>query len=625
MPPNVDSVPNNVIAALLLTALPHLRRLELGAPPTATAVLLATGACRSRAYELVRALETCLGGLARPVGRPAAPVTSRPGVTGTAAVSQAVLEYLMTHPGAVTQVGERRRYSDGFRALALRLTAEHSGEDRADVARAVGIPAATLDDWWAERERLVQPSPAPAPPRSPSPEDAVTESRIAALLDLWRSWDGGFSAFAGAVRRELEIPWGDTRIGKVLATYGNRRSVPRPGRRPDEKAQRDAFRTFFPGAQWTEDGTELVVTLNGERFAVNLELVVDTSTSALVGAHLSDQETGPAVAAAFEDGVTTTGARPIALGTDNATENDAPEVAVALGETLHLHATLGRPQNDAHVEGAFGLFQQVAPPLVVNAKTPRELASAILRLVVTVWARTLNHRPRKARAGKSRVDLYREAEPTPEQRAAARAFLTAVQRAHDQAERTRRRRADPVARAALDGFFDERRWADPNAHLRDAIAGYGLDIVLAALATWRAKDEHGHLPEGASPRYLLGITRQLQCRRELTAMADDLWRRRVDAGDLIAARLDTERSALQGTVEVRLDAALNRLVTAPSLLARIAWTTTVADFIRTADPPGRRRLYDRAVAAIVAAYALDRSRRAALLHAIAERVLPLAA
>lgn len=619
MPCPDDAVSSNVQAALLLAALPRLR--QLGLPhPRAGAVLEATGAGRSQAYALVPRLLACLEGLVRPMGRP--PDPPAPALTDTSAVSLACLNVLIAHPGAVTVCGGRRRYSDAFRARVLELVDEYPALRRPAVAEAAGVPAATLEDWWSERAQLAAPRPEPEP--EPPPQDVVTETRIAAVLHLWRGWRGSFSAFAEAVRRELHIPWGDTRIGTVLSTYADRTVTRRPGRRPDEKALRDAFQRFFPGAQWTEDGTPLTVTVNGERFTFNLELAVDTCTAAVVGAHLSDQETADAVGRAFEDGVATTGAPPLALNTDNATENAAAAARPPLADVLHVHATPGRPQNDAHAEGAFGLFQSVAPPLVVTADSPKAFAAALVTLIVTTWARTLNHRPRKGRGGRSRVDLYRKT-PSPEQLAAAREALRALQAAHDQAAETRRRRADPVARQALDAFFDQHHWDDTNGHLRDAIAGYGRDAVLAALATWSAKARTGTLPERAGPRYLLGIARNLQAQAELQALGQDLWRRRIEARDAIALALDRERRDLSGTPAERLQVALERLIRSDSHLERTAWAETAGEALRQATLADRGALERTVITAIATAHTLHKRARAALIRAVVENAIPLAA
>ena len=61
-----------LVAALLLAAGEHLRALSLP-HPTVQQVTEATGASRSRAYELRDALLAGLPSLLRPVGRPPAP------------------------------------------------------------------------------------------------------------------------------------------------------------------------------------------------------------------------------------------------------------------------------------------------------------------------------------------------------------------------------------------------------------------------------------------------------------------------------------------------------------------------------------------------------------------------
>jgi hypothetical protein len=160
----------------------------------------------------------------------------------------------------------------------------------------------------------------------------------------------------------------------------------RPGRSPDELALRNAFVTFFPGAQWVGDGTQVPVVIDGQRFTFNLELDVDAYSAALVGADVAETEDAAAVVAAFDDGVSTTGAPPLALLLDNRESNHTQTVADALGDTIKIRATPGRAPNKAHVEGAFGLFEHTAPPLAVTATSPRQLAEQLLALVVKVYA-----------------------------------------------------------------------------------------------------------------------------------------------------------------------------------------------------------------------------------------------
>lgn len=613
--PNTDpAVSPNLTAGLLLAALPYL--VELGLPaPTTTAVLEATGAGRTRAYELRAALEELLPTLLREPGRPGA-VPATP--VDTTAITCAITDYLIAHPGAAATRGSRREYSDGFRAEALEQMARHPELDRAQVAEAIRIPRATLDDWLAAATPAAETANEPR-----KDEDPIATGRIATLLHAWRRWDGGFAAFGAHVREQLDIPWGDTRIGKVLSVHSNRRPRKRPGRRPDEKALRSAFLSFFPGAQWTLDGSPITITWCGEPFTFNWELVVDTASAACVGADVRPTENTAAVIAAYQDAVTTAGDPPLALNTDNATENDGPGMAEALGDTLHIRATKGRPQNDCHAEGGFGLFQNSAPPLVVQGDTPRQRAHAVLVLLLTIWMRALNHRPRKTCGGRSRVDLYQNAHVTPEQVDDAKKALAAIHRRHDQADRTRNARLHPTARALLDAFFEDRGWDDPLRRIRDAIAGYPIDAIIGATAIFEGKDASGRLPEDVGPRYLLGITRNLADEREGAAIAEALWRRRLDARDHILARLVADRDAVEGHVRSKLDTFTQNVLGATSTLQRMLWQDAIAQAIRAEHLGDQKAHFDRLTRTVHAAYRIRQRERLAIVRGIAERIVPL--
>jgi hypothetical protein len=93
-----------------------------------------------------------------------------------------------------------------------------------------------------------------------------------------------------------------------------------------------------------------------------------------VGLSIRDEEDSTAVIEALADGIATTGRAPLALLLDNNPSNHTADVDAALGDvTLRLRATQGRPQNKAHCEGAFGLFQRSIPLLDLHATNLREL------------------------------------------------------------------------------------------------------------------------------------------------------------------------------------------------------------------------------------------------------------
>jgi hypothetical protein len=281
------------------------------------------------------------------------------------------------------------------------------------------------------------------------------------------------------------------------------------------------------------------------------------------------------------------------------------------------------PQNKAHVEGGFGLFQQAAPPLELHAHTPRELAAQVLILVVQTWARTLNHRPRKDRAGRSRVELY-NLPITAEQIDAARAALEERRKKQQLARTTASARLDPRVRALLDEAFLRLDLLDPEAHLRVAIARYPLDVIVDAIAIFDAKRRLGTLPSGVDARYLLGIVRNLGDEREGIAIADELLRARLRARDHMLAPLLRARDAtrsdthdLRGSVLRFVDLAL----AADRRIDRLFWLLAIADEINTHPTTDAAPLLDTAARRIHATHRVTyRERQDAVLTIVAHLV-----
>lgn len=602
-------------AGLLLAAIPSLTALGL-ARPSAAEVLDATSASKTRAYEIRAEILTILPSLLRPAGRP--PDALIP-ASDTGAISRSILAFLMGHPGAAVKAASRHTYSDGFRHRVIELAEQHVEVGIAQLAEAVGVPAATVQDWL-----LAVPAPTPPCPARPTDDGEPTHARIASVLAAWRRWDGGFSAFCVFVRTELAIDYGDTLIRRILNVHAGRRTKRRAGRSPDEKATRNALLSFFPGAQWFEDGSPIDITLNGRTFTFNWELAVDGFSGAVVGCSVRPEEDAAAVVAAFEDGVTTTGAKPLALNTDNYAANHAPEVAEALGDTLHIRTTLGRPQTDAPVEGAFGLFRQTAPPLVVCGATQEQLARAVLAVFLTIWCRATNHRPRNDRRGRSRVQLYADGQPTDEQIAVAKAALEERRRLQELAFRTRQARLDPVVRALLDEVFDRLGFDDPTGNVKDAIARYPYNAVVAGIATFEGKRDAGRLPPGAGPRYLLGIVRNISERDEGLAIAEHLWRLRLATHDAALIRLDNARGAVVGTPVEQLRAFIDRALAEDGPLVRSFWLAATVALLNATPESQQHALFVSATRRIEGTFRVERLDRQAAVRFLAEHVLQVA-
>lgn len=222
LPSDASPVAPALVAALLLAANPFL--VALGLPhPTAADGLDATGAGKSRAYELCAQLLAMLPRLLRPPGRPTAPPRA-PSDTG--AVTLEAYAFLRAHPGASISNATRYTYSDGFRQFILDLAERHADLDRGLFAAAVGVPLDTLKDW------LDRPlPPAQLAPSAPTKDDALTNAQIASVAAAWR-WDGPFSVFCAFVRADLAIAFGPTLIGRILSVETRRRRARRWRREP---------------------------------------------------------------------------------------------------------------------------------------------------------------------------------------------------------------------------------------------------------------------------------------------------------------------------------------------------------------------------------------------------------
>ena len=609
-----------MLAGLLLAVSPLF--LRFGWPrPTVDQILAATGATKSRAYETAVAIVARLPTLLRPPGRP--PSVPLEATDEDRPLTRAVLDFVMLHPGCVDRGPTRQRYSDAFRSFVIERRAAHASMDIETFAAAACVPLGTLKDWL----RAPTSAPVAAAEETPTESDGATleSAHIQTVLDAWGRWSGGFLPFCEHVRDELHVPFGRDLVRRVLEVYGSRKRARRPGRSPDELALRGSFKTYFPGAQWVADGLQVPVVLDGHRFTYNVELHVDPHTGAFVGLSVRDAEDAIAVIESFKDGVATTGAAPLAELLDNRPSNHAPEVALALGDTLLIRATVERPQNKAHCEGAFGLFSQILPALVLDTTQPAlDIGRAFVGLVANVWARASNHRPRKDRDGHSRVGLHAEV-PTPEQIAEARRELRELAERQEKARRTAEARRRPEVLALLDPHFPRLGLLDPKRHVRVAIARYPPDATLAGLAIYDAKILAGTLPEGVDARYLLGIVRNHAERREGEHLARRLFELRLETHDRMLASLVAAAAIITRAREPAsvVPDCMARLVSALGTLDRSFWLDTAGAALRSVPLSDRRPLFLAAARRIEATFALRHRERHDLVCALAERALPL--
>ena len=298
----------------------------------------------------------------------------------------------------------------------------------------------------------------------------------------------------------------------------------------------------------------------------------------------------------------------------------------ALGDTTRLHSTPGRPQSNPHVEGAHSLFQHAVPELSVEGPTPKDVARRILELAALTWARTLNHKPRLDRAGRSRAQLYQDEPPTEDQVRQARDRLRERYRRQERALETLRCRQDPVVRAKLDQAFEQLGLDDPEGNVRAAIARYSLDHVLSGLATYEAKIKAKTLPPDAGARYLLGIVRNVSNTDEGQFLTEALLRLRLEARDLLLEPLVQARTRVCATTADpgdRLRAMIESAMNVDRQLDRLFWLDAAAETIFESPEAGRSELVRIASRRIHGAFTVPFAERQSALRALVRKVVPL--
>ena len=535
-----------MVAAQLLLAQRTLRRLGTDQlPSTNSAIIALAGAGKSQAYAMLTRLESACNTLERPPG----PLPNEAQPDTIMVVLAAVRDFLLKHPGAAAERGSRHRYSDTFRRFVLGLLApggRAAGLTVEQAAEAIGVPLGSLKGWLRSPQLGDEPDTADVADDEQDDGELTSHPEIATIIAEYPQWHGDFSSFCDHLRVQLRLCYGRTFIASVLQAAGLRR----PGRRkqPAPPWSAETFRCLFPGAQWLGDGTTLAIVIEGRRFVFCAEAVADVDSNALVGIEIADVENEKALLAAFDAGVTTTGEHPLGLTLDNKPCNHTAGVHDSVKPTQVIPATPGRGQAKAPLEGAFGLFAQTAPPLILEGQSWRELARSVLALVLTTWAWARNGKPRRRLGAKSPADYYRSRKPTEDETQTAREWIAELRRRAELARRTRERRADPARITILAEALERLDIADTKNRLAIALARYGIEAILRGIAVFETKRKLDTLPQQADPaRYLGGIIRNIDAKLEIEATAERLLDLRRRHRQLSLRPLERELENLRAT------------------------------------------------------------------------------
>jgi hypothetical protein len=619
-------------AAVCLYALDVLKRVGLAGDVSKQDVVRRLNVARSYAYALVPRVEAVLAG---------GPDPDRDEDTAAKAaevlklkVRNAVLEYRVEHPGAWV-CGGRTTYSKNFVTFVLELASQTLGPSmtQADFADTCGIPLPTLKDWWtnanasnprthplasatpppaALSSKSTSPpeplSPPPSPksasvpepepesePRTPDADTLGLSAEMLRIITEYERWHGTLPAFVDYLRR-LGLHYGREMVTQILHLAALRKLLRRP---PPKPAARGSTYRPPPGVQWTSDGKQVDVVVDDQTFRVTWQPTVDVGSTATVGSVVRVEETTEGVHTSFAQGVMTTGEAPIAHLLDNKACNKSPALAQNLApDTFIMHSTVGRPENKAVIEGSFGLFAQALGPTIatIDTATPEKIALCVADAVTHAYAQGRNHHPRRS-DGHTPVELYRDANPSPDEIDAATQRLLAIKKRIDEREAREQARLDPAVQATIEqaclrfGFFDDGDFAI-------SLRTLPLSTIQTAIAIYAAKQRAQSLPDDAGIRYFAGIARSVQHERELLLFEEDLVQQLARTGQVVNDHLERKASSFASLEWApRLLAIVRELLTVTAPVAQVFWRsrfqTEVARVPKALHPALRRRLCEQ--------------------------------
>ena len=247
----------------------------------------------------------------------------------------------------------------------------------------------------------------------------------------------------------------------------------------------------------------------------------------------------------------------------------------------------------------------------------------MLGLVVDVWAKTTNHRPRSSKNGSSRFDLYRDGSATDEQIAAARRELRELVERQERARRTLEARRRPEVLAYLDDAFARLKLLDPERHVRIAIAGFPKTAIASGVGIFEGKRRAGTLPDGVDARYLLGIVKNVNAKTEGEFIAKTLWEERMRARDFFLVPLRAELATLlaEEEIDVVIGECAAKSLDTDSIVGRNFWLEAIVSLLRDQPEEAREELFLIATRFLEAVFDVTPAERHDAVRFLADRLI----
>ena len=198
-------------------------------------------------------------------------------------------------------------------------------------------------------------------------------------------------AFVKELSKEHDIVLSRKKVTEVLIANGLYKAIIR--RRRPGFYQR--LRQTIPNGLISVDGSEWKVQIDSNEYKFNLELGVDVESFCHTAFSVSESETTEEFIKVMEKHKTLWGT-PLGLVFDHGSANLSSESIRYLNrnDIKIMPAGPGNPKGNGTCEGAFSEMKDVIGKIQIETSSPREMARAILKKMVSVYVKMRNRVPR---------------------------------------------------------------------------------------------------------------------------------------------------------------------------------------------------------------------------------------
>ncbi len=374
------------------------------------------------------------------------------------------------------------------------------------IAEAIGVPLTSLRRWNEEAD---------ADGRFPRKPDGRGEHRkpgVALVREVVTAYEAleeqiPLCEFVKTFNQDRAEPVPADTISKILRAHGLRRAR----HREKHKLPPERFRVYFPGAQFSLDGKEIVIGVGGNEVRVTCQAGIDIATSLILGHVIGLQETAEGTR------VTIRAAREVAPYLAALLDNKAPNVAGADAcagmEVGPIFSFYYRPQSNGHLEGGlWGQLVKTVGPIEIDTSSPEAIAKSVAHIIMKVYTHFWNHMPRERLGGKSPLEYFRTYAPTTEQVERARRELQETKR---RSERAHRRAPEISAEKRILIETVCAHWGFDAQEQLPWLAPFDRDLISEADSIFAALTQRQDWSQDKrNPRYFYAIVRNLQKRRD---------------------------------------------------------------------------------------------------------------